>query len=409
MSPRASLTRSARPLLAGALVGLVAIGVIVGVRSRAPAPAAAPAASAAAAADDPSDGPDPAPDPAGAPPPGLPACGPVVAGLAPRDRLAQRLVVGVDAARPDAVVATVRATQIGGVFLGGNATALLRDDALKEVQAAARIPVSVAVDDEGGRVQRIDALDGPLPSARRMATLPVGRVRELGAARGKELAARGVTVDFAPVLDVGTQPAGAVIGDRSFSADPAVAARYAGAFADGLRDAGVLPVFKHFPGHGHASGDSHRGRVTTPPLDRLRAADLLPYAELLPAGRAAVMVGHLDVPGLTRGLPTSLTPETYRLLRDDYRFDGLVVTDDLGAMKAVTGTFALPAAVLAALSAGADAGLWSSGPGVDGGSDAARIAPVLDLLEKALADGRLDPAANDRAVARVLTAKGVCA
>jgi beta-N-acetylhexosaminidase len=332
------------------------------------------------------------------------ACAPIVARLAPRDRLAQRLVVGVDAAAPDAVVETVRATQVGGIFLGGNATAMLQNDALRRVQAAARIPVAVSVDDEGGRVQRGDALDGNLPSARRMARMPVDQVRTLARQRGRELAARGVTVDFAPVVDVGDQPAGAVIGDRSFSADPAVAARYAGAFADGLRDAGVLPVLKHFPGHGHANGDSHQGRVTTPALDRLRAADLRPYADLLGTGPAAVMVGHLDVPGLTDGLPSSLTPATYRLLRDDYRFDGLVVTDDLGAMKAITGTFTLPEAVLRALSAGADAGLWSSGA-----QDAASIGAVLDLLEKALADGRLDPAANDRAVARALAAKGACA
>jgi beta-N-acetylhexosaminidase len=116
------------------------------------------------------------------------------------------------------------------------------------------------------------------------------------------------------------------------------------------------------------------------------------------------MVGHLDVPGLTDGLPTSLTPATYRLLRDDYHFDGLVVTDDLGAMKAVTGTFALPDAVVRALAAGADAALWSSGA-----QNAREIGGVLDSLEKALADGRLDPATNDRAVARVLAAKGVCA
>ena len=143
--------------------------------------------------------------------------------------------------------------------------------------------------------------------------------------------------------------------------------------------------------------------MTTPPLDRLRAADLRPYADLLPAGTVAVMVGHLDVPGLTDGLPTSLTPAAYRLLRDDYHFDGLVVTDDLGAMKAVTGTFTLPDAVLTALSAGADAALWSSGA-----QDTAQVASLLDGLEKALADGRIDPAADDRAVARVLAAKGVC-
>ena len=391
--PPRRLARSARPLLAGVLAGLVAAGIVVAVR-----PVGAPHPASVAA-------------PVPATPAGsqldrdrIVACAPIVARLAPRDRLAQRLVVGVDAADPDAVVETVRATQVGGIFLGGNATALLQNQALRRVQAAARIPVAVSVDDEGGRVQRIDALDGNLPSARRMARMPVDQVRTLARARGRMLAARGVTVDFAPVVDVGDQPAGAVIGDRSFSADPAVAARYAGAFADGLRGAGVLPVLKHFPGHGHANGDSHKGRVTTPPLDRLRADDLRPYADLLGAGAAAVMVGHLDVPGLTDGLPSSLTPATYRLLRDDYRFDGLVVTDDLGAMKAVTGTFTLPEAVLRALSAGADAGLWSSGA-----QDAASIGTVLDLLEKALADGRLDPAANDRAVARVLAAKGVCA
>ncbi|MDT7580385.1 MAG: beta-N-acetylhexosaminidase [Pseudonocardiales bacterium] len=391
--PPRRLARSARPLLAGVLAGLVAAGIVIAVRPGAaphPASVAAPVPSTPAGAQADRDR--------------VIACAPIVARLAPRDRLAQRLVVGVDAAAPNAVVEAVRATQVGGIFLGGNATALLQNQALRRVQSVARIPVAVSVDDEGGRVQRIDALDGSLPSARRMARMPVEQVRTLARERGRKLAARGVTIDFAPVVDVGDQPAGDVIGDRSFGADPAVAARYAGAFADGLRDAGVLPVLKHFPGHGHANGDSHQGRVTTPPLDRLRADDLRPYADLLGTGSAAVMVGHLDVPGLTDGLPTSLTPATYRLLRDDYRFDGLVVTDDLGAMKAVTGTFTLPEAVLRALSAGADAGLWSSGA-----QDAAGIAPVLDLLEKALADGRLDPAANDRAVARVLAAKGICA
>jgi beta-N-acetylhexosaminidase len=116
-----------------------------------------------------------------------------------------------------------------------------------------------------------------------------------------------------------------------------------------------------------------------------------------------VMVGHLDVPGLTDDLPSSLTPGTYSLLRDDFGFDGLVMTDDLGAMKAVAGTFVLPDAVVRALAAGADQALWSSGT-----KDAASVAAVLDMAEAALADGRLDPGTNDRAVARILAAKHVC-
>jgi beta-N-acetylhexosaminidase len=392
MPLRRRLPRPATVLLTGVLAGLITAGVVVAVRPVVGAgpPAASVPVSDATAPATPTAGPDP--------------CAAAVTAMSPRNRLAQRLVVGVDAADPAAVVDTVRATQAGGIFIGGNATALLRNQALNKVQDVSTTPLAVSVDDEGGRVQRIDGLDGQLPSARRMAARNTPeQVRALALTRGKALAARGVTVDFAPVVDVGDQPANSVIGDRAFSADPAVVARYAGAFADGLRAAGVLPVLKHFPGHGHASGDSHKGRVTTPPLAELRTTDLRPYEQLLGTGKVVVMVGHLDVPGLTDGLPTSLTPATYRLLRDDYRFDGLVVTDDLGAMKAVTGTFTLPEAVLTALAAGADQALWSSGA-----QDATAVGKLLDSLEKSLADGRLDPAANDRAVARVLEAKGVC-
>jgi beta-N-acetylhexosaminidase len=334
----------------------------------------------------------------------LPRCADVVAAMAPRDRLAQRLMVGVEAADPRAVAENVRATQMGGIFVGGNATALFTDQALRGVQAMARIPLAVAVDDEGGRVQRIDDLDGELPSARTMArTMTPEQVRALGEKRGRAQLARGITMNLAPTVDVTGRSA--AIGDRSFGDDPEAVTSYAGAFAEGQRAAGVYTVLKHFPGHGRADGDSHRGRVTAPPLDDLRATDLRPYATLLGQGgpladgRTGVLVGHLDVPGLTDGLPTSLTPEVYALLRTEIGFDGLVLTDDLGAMDAITDEFTLPEAVERALAAGADMALWSSG---------GRITPVLDHLEQAQSGGRLDPAATDVAASRVLRAKRVC-
>ncbi|HYH30865.1 MAG TPA: glycoside hydrolase family 3 N-terminal domain-containing protein [Pseudonocardia sp.] len=334
----------------------------------------------------------------------LPRCADVVAAMAPRDRLAQRLMVGVDAGDPVAAAEDVRATQVGGIFLPGNATDLLTDQALRGVQAVSRIPLAVAVDDEGGRVQRLDALDGDLPSAREMAAeLTPDEVRELGRERGREQVARGVTMNLAPTVDI--TGSSSAIGDRAFGDDPADVATYAAAFAEGQREAGVFTVLKHFPGHGRADGDSHEGRVTTPPLDELRGADLQPYAALLGPGgpladgRTGVLVGHLDVPGLTDELPSSLSPAVYALLRTEFGFEGLVLTDDLGAMDAITDAFSLPEAVELALTAGADMALWSSG---------GRITPVLDRLEEALATGRLDPAANDAAVSRILQAKSVC-
>jgi beta-N-acetylhexosaminidase len=169
-----------------------------------------------------------------------------IAALPMRRRLAQLLMVGVDARGPREALAVVKSEQVGGIFLPGSATGLLSDAALEQVQAAAELPVAVAVDDEGGRVQRIDTLDGELPSARSMAAnLSVEQVYQLAVKRGGQLRARGVTVDFAPSVDVSNQPDGAVIGDRSFSRDPNTVARYAGAFAKGLRDAGC--VHPHWP------------------------------------------------------------------------------------------------------------------------------------------------------------------
>ncbi|WP_261377212.1 glycoside hydrolase family 3 N-terminal domain-containing protein, partial [Amycolatopsis bartoniae] len=327
-------------------------------------------------------------------------CASVITRMSERERLAQLLVVGVDPADPDAAVRLVREQQVGGVFIGGNATALLRNNALDAVQHAARWGVSIAVDEEGGRVQRIDELDGTLPSARTMArTKTVDQVRAAGRERGAQLRARGVTVDFAPSLDVSSQPDDGPIGDRSFSSDPAVVRAYGLAFAAGLRDAGITPVFKHFPGHGHAEGDSHAGQVTTPALASLRTVDLVPYQDVAGFDGGAVMVGHLTVPGLTDGVPASLSPAAYRLLREDYHFTGPVLTDDLGAMKAITGTYRLPDAVLHALLAGADQALWSSG---------GNVSAVLDRLQQAVDSGELPATRVTDALGRILPAKHAC-
>jgi beta-N-acetylhexosaminidase len=338
----------------------------------------------------------------------LPDCAPVVATLSPRQKLAQRLMIGVNGTDPAATARLVHEMQIGGIFVGGTATELLTGQALRGVQAASRLPLAVAVDDEGGRVQRVDGIDGDLPSARTLAsTTGTAEVQQIARNRGRVLAASGITMNFAPDVDVSDQAAGAVIGDRSFSSDADTVTGYAAAYAQGEHEAGIFTVLKHFPGHGRADGDSHRSRVTTPPLEELKASDLTPYAGLLRPGGplsdpalTGVMVGHLDVPGLTADLPSSLTPATYQLLRQTYQFDGLTITDDLGAMKAISDELALPEAVQRALAAGADMALWTSGD---------PVTPVLDGLERALASGALDARANDTAVERVLAAKGVCA
>ena len=188
-----------------------------------------------------------------------------------------------------------------------------------------------------------------------------------------------------PVVDVTDAPDDTVIGDRSFGADPAAVVDYAGAYARGLRDAGLLPVLKHFPGHGHGSGDSHAGSVVTPPLSDLQNSDLVPYRTLAAQAPVGVMVGHMQVPGLTGSDPASLSPAAYALLRSGGYggppFNGPVFTDDLSGMRAITDGYGVAAAALRGLQAGADVALWVT-------TD--EVPAVLDRLENGAGGGRAD-------------------
>ena len=320
-----------------------------------------------------------------------------------RDKLAQLLMVGVAGA--DDARTVVANQHVGGIMIDSwTDLSMLRDGSLKTDIAglASPLPLAVSVDEEGGRVQRLSSLLGSAPSARELAqTQSTEQVYQLSLDRGREMRRYGITIDFAPVVDVTAAPDDTVIGDRSFSDDPAVVTAYAGAYASGLRDADVLPVLKHFPGHGRASGDSHKNGVTTPPLDDLKASDLLPYQTLTAQTPVGVMIGHMQVPGLTETDPASLSQAAVDLLRGGTRyggqpFDGPVFTDDLSSMKAITERYNVAEAVLKALKAGADTALWIT---------TAEVPTVLDRLLSAQADGELSMTNIDASVQRMAKAK----
>lgn len=257
----------------------------------------------------------------------------------------------------------------GGIFITSWANPELLTTPGRNIVAlreAVGRPFSVSIDFEGGRVQRHAEVLGPRYSPRHLAeTMTPQQVEEHARHLGNSLRWHGVTVNFAPVLDVDTA-ALEVVGDRSFSRDPRIAGEYGAAFARGLTAAGIVPVYKHFPGHGQASGDTHHELAVTPPLDQLKTHDLVPYTVALPAAPAAVMVGHMVVPGLGDGqTPSTLEPAAYDLLRSGtypggVPFDGLIYTDDLSGMRAITDRHPLPAAVALALGAGADQALFSN-------------------------------------------------
>lgn len=397
-----SPTRRLRVAVAALAAGLT----LVGCAPEEPAAPGPDSTAAGPAAPAPQATPAPAAEPAGpvaaAPPP--PGCVSPLDGLTQRQRIAQLFTVGVSS-MADARRA-VEQHAIGGIFLGGDVVGeVVSGDGLARLQHDSPLPLLVAIDEEGGRVSRIAPYAGPLPSARVMAaTMSPEQVRAAARARGEFLRGMGVTVDFAPSLDVSEQPDGAVIGDRSFSPDPARVVSYARAFATGLRDAGIAPVFKHFPGHGRSTGDSHHRSVTVPPLDQLVPHDLHPFAALAETPGAGIMLGHQQVPGLTGvDRPASLSPAAYRLLREGHGygappFDGPIFTDDLSGMRAVTDAFPLPTAVTESLIAGADSPLWITTAG---------LGEALDAVERAVADGVLSRRALDRSLERMATLRGI--
>ncbi|MGW4249160.1 glycoside hydrolase family 3 N-terminal domain-containing protein [Nocardia sp. NPDC004722] len=319
-----------------------------------------------------------------------------------RQKLAQLLTVGVTGEADAENV--VKTEQIGGIFVGSwTDKAMLAQHQIDTVQKASRTPLMVTIDEEGGRVSRAKDLIGVAPAARVVAqTMSPDEFYTFSLDRAKKLKALGVTVDFAPDVDVSSEPDDAVIGDRSFSDDPDVVVQYAGAFIRAMNDAGVGSVMKHFPGHGSGSGDSHTGAVQTPPLDQMQTKDLVPFRKLVDSG-AAVMVGHLDVPGLTTpNVPASISPQAMALLRQGTGygaapFDGVIFTDDLGGMAAITKRMSIEDAVEAALIAGADNALWIT-------TDA--VPKVLDRLEDAVKSGRLPGAQVDASVLRMAKFKG---
>jgi beta-N-acetylhexosaminidase len=319
-----------------------------------------------------------------------------------RDRASNLLMVGVPITEAPIAVSLVANDGLGGILIRGTPSRA-SGTALRAIRDAGRHgPAFVAVDEEGGRVQHLRSAIGALPSARSTPkTRTPAQYRAMVAAHGRAMRALGFTMNLGPDVDVdppnaGTGPVGANgIGDRSYSSDPAVVADYGRAFALGMLDAGIVPVLKHFPGHGRASGDSHNIGASTPSLTSMRASDLVPFTRNLDR-RVGIMTAHLYVPGLDT-YPVSLSTRAVNdLLRGEFGHRGLIVTDSL-SMWPIRYYYRAPDAAVLALRAGNDVLLYDDRPGA---------AAVIDGLVAAMTkDEKLAVIAVD-ANLRILAAKG---
>ncbi len=273
----------------------------------------------------------------------------------------QLLSVGFDGpTAPRELLSRIAASEVGGVMLfrpnitsAGQVAGLVTE--LRKASPP-ESPLLVSIDQEGGLVQRLRGVATEWPPM-----LAVGdagdpsRTQQVGRALGEELAALGIGWDFAPVLDVHTNPANPVIGNRAFGVTPETVAAHALAFWRGLRAAGVVGCGKHFPGHGDTRTDSHLELpVVDHDLARLRAVELAPFLAAARAGIDALMTAHVLFPALDPTHPATLSRAILTdLLRTELGFEGVIVSDDLG-MKAVADRYPIAELAVASIEAGAD-------------------------------------------------------
>ena len=217
-------------------------------------------------------------------------------------------------------------------------------------------PLLIALDHEGGRVHRLQSPFTHFPPAAALGRISSPTLAQrVGFAMGQELSSIGIDIDFAPVLDVLTNPRNTVIGDRAFAADPQIVGLLGCALMRGLREGGVIPCGKHFPGHGATLIDSHDDL----PCDErgeedFLQTDLVPFRRAIAEGAAMIMTAHVQYPALDARLPATLSSVIIdELLRRRLGFQGVVVTDDL-EMGAIVRHFTVEQAAVDALRAGAD-------------------------------------------------------
>jgi beta-N-acetylhexosaminidase len=271
---------------------------------------------------------------------------------------------------------------------------------LHEARRSSRMPLVVAVDQEGGRVDRLKAIHGPRPPASAIgATGDPERARAAGRQDAADLASFGIHLNLAPVVDV-TRVPNWQLDQRTFGADPGIVTRMAAAYLDGLQESGVvLGALKHFPGLGSVADDPHTGLVHIHrPRADLEAIDWAPYRALIQGGAVhAVMVTHAIVHAVDPNRPASLSPAVLTdVLRGELGFRGVVIADALtmgGAAAHAAGWEGAPLAI----QAGAD---WLIGP-----ASPADVAAIVGRLRRAVQEGSLTVERIDSSVRRILELK----
>lgn len=335
----------------------------------------------------------------------------------PTRRIAQMILVGFDGSKASDWAAKEMASYIAMGFVGGvcfiakNAThrpGVVGLTKMFHEAAKPHWPLLVAIDQEGGHVQRLSSKLGYgfLPSPAKVALTRTSEEARGGFhAMARAMRETGFNLNLAPVVDLGFEPRNVLITQkgRTFGKDSASVVRYSREFVLGHRNEGMLTALKHFPGHGSALRDSHEGAVDI--TATWRGEELTPYRRMFSQGLAdMVMTGHMSHKFLTEGLPATLSRiAVTRVLREQLKYDGVVITDDLD-MRAVSRKFPRSEAVIRAVAAGHDLVLATN-------DDGDRNLPMnmIAAIQKGIRDGRISAEQVEASVRRIERLKATLA
>lgn len=302
-----------------------------------------------------------------------------------------------------ATLEAVRTCKPGGVVLfAQNMDTPAQTAALiRQFQGVSGIPLLVGVDEEGGKVSRLSAAKNmqavTMPAARTIGSTGDPKfAREAAAAIGSQLSYLGFNLDFAPDADVDTNPQNPVIGSRSYGRDPNTVADMVTSALAGFADTSVIPVVKHFPGHGDTQTDSHLGLAVVPhDRERMDRIELVPFKAAIAAGVPVIMTAHVNTPGISsRDLPATLNPDILTgLLREELGFKGVITTDAM-EMGAITEHYGEAESIVMAVEAGADMLLVP-----------VSLANAAKALREAVESGRIPETRIDASVERILALK----
>lgn len=323
-----------------------------------------------------------------------------------REKIGQMVMVGLEGyAVDDKARSLINEYKVGGFVLFGynvqsSGQLLALINYLKITNSRGKAPLFIAVDEEGGRVSRMPPNIRDIPSSG-----AIGKVnsRELsyqvGRTIAEEIKAFGFNMDFAPVLDINSNPDNPVIGDRAFGSNAEVVSRLGVQTMKGLQTAGVISVVKHFPGHGDTSVDSHLGLpIVNHDLNRLRGFELVPFNAAVKNNADAVMIAHILLSKVDPQNPASMSKTIITdILRNQMKFNGVVFTDDM-TMGAIVKNYDIGAAAVKAVNAGADIVLVCRGYRDE--------TAVLEALKNAAVGGAIPAGRIDESVYRILKLKG---